>query len=63
MSPQAKLFITKALQKNPDQRFTIESLINDKFLDKPNPFLSWKDISNMEWLKYIYFKFINSKVQ
>jgi serine/threonine protein kinase len=32
MSVAAKMFIKKALQKNPDQRFTIESLVNDRFL-------------------------------
>lgn len=28
----AKLFIMKALQKRPDQRFTIDSLLRDRFL-------------------------------
>jgi serine/threonine protein kinase len=32
MSVGAKLFIMKALQKKPDLRFTIESLIKDRFL-------------------------------
>jgi hypothetical protein len=28
----AKLFIMKALQKKPDQRFAIDSLLKDRFL-------------------------------
>ena len=32
LSMCAKLFIMKALQKRPDQRFTIDSLLRDRFL-------------------------------
>lgn len=32
MSVGAKLFIKKALQKNPDNRFNIDYLIKDRFL-------------------------------
>lgn len=34
MSFGCKMFIKKALQKNPDQRFTIDSLLSDRFLSK-----------------------------
>ena len=32
MSNSAKTFIEKALQRNPDRRFTIECLLTDKFV-------------------------------
>jgi serine/threonine protein kinase len=32
ISVAAKLFIKKALQKNPDNRFTVDSLLRDRFL-------------------------------
>lgn len=32
ISLAAKLFIKKTLQKNPDNRFTVESLLRDRFL-------------------------------
>jgi hypothetical protein len=34
MSVVAKLFIMKALQRKPDQRFTIDSLLRDRFLSQ-----------------------------
>ena len=52
ISVVAKLFIMKALQKKPDQRFTIDSLLKDRFLAQ---------VPRYEWIMIIHTNYFRLK--
>ena len=53
MSTNARMFITKALQKNPGKRFTIENLLHDKFVAQNRQYSWWPD-----WILLLFLVFI-----